>query len=54
MSGGSTDLTALLARLRGGDAEAADRVVSALYAELHQIAARSMWLKTRLEPVARG
>jgi len=67
MSGGVTDLTALFARIRGGDAEAADRVMSALYAELHQMAARRMrgearqhtlqptaLLKARLEPVARG
>jgi RNA polymerase sigma-70 factor (ECF subfamily) len=55
MSGSSTDLTGLFARIRGGDAEAADRVMSALYAELHQIAARRMRREARqhtLQPTA--
>ena len=38
----SNDLVTLLARMRAGDAEASERVLNTVYAELHQIAARRM------------
>jgi RNA polymerase sigma-70 factor (ECF subfamily) len=55
MSGSPGDLATLLARMRGGDADAADRVLNAVYAELHQIAARRMRREGRqhtLQPTA--
>jgi len=42
MSGSGADLTVLFARMRHGDAEAANAVMGALYTELHHIAARHM------------
>lgn len=55
MSGGGPDLTALFARMRHGDAEAANGVMSALYAELHHLAAHHMRGEARqhtLQPTA--
>ena len=42
MSGSGRDLTSLFARMRHGDAEAVNAVMSTLYAELHRLAARQM------------
>jgi len=55
MSGGGPDLTALFARMRGGDVDAVNGVMSALYAELHRLAARQMRGEARqhtLQPTA--
>jgi RNA polymerase sigma-70 factor (ECF subfamily) len=55
MSSGAPDLTALFARMRQGDVEAVNGVMSALYAELHRLAARQMRAESRqhtLQPTA--
>jgi RNA polymerase sigma-70 factor (ECF subfamily) len=52
---GNPDLTALFAQMRSGDANAANSVMSALYAELHRLAARYMRGEARqhtLQPTA--
>jgi RNA polymerase sigma factor (TIGR02999 family) len=51
----SADLTVLFARMRHGDVDAVNGVMSALYAELHRIAARHMRGESRhhtLQPTA--
>ena len=55
MSGAGPDLTALFARMRCGDSDAANGVMSALYTELHHLAARHMRGEARqhtLQPTA--
>ena len=46
MSGSQPDLAVLFDRLRGGDAEAREALVGALYTELHALAARRMRQET--------
>jgi RNA polymerase sigma-70 factor (ECF subfamily) len=55
MSGGGSDLTALFARMRGGDQDAVNSVMSVLYDELHRLASRQMRGEARqhtLQPTA--
>ena len=55
MSDSSPDLAALFARMRLGDADAVNGVMSALYGELHRLAARQMRGEARqhtLQPTA--
>jgi hypothetical protein len=55
MSGSGADLTVLFARMRHGDAEAANAVMGEKLPTVRRdwVFARS-WLKTRFQPVARG
>ena len=55
MAKGPPDLTALFARLHGGDGEALSRIMDALYAELRALAGRRMRGESRqhtLQPTA--
>jgi RNA polymerase sigma-70 factor (ECF subfamily) len=55
MADGGSDLTVLFARMRGGDADALNRIMTALYSELHRLAARQMRGEIRqltLQPTA--
>lgn len=53
MSDGSDGLTAFFARMRQGDADAMNDVMTAVYEEFHRLAARRLPGEGREQPVAR-